>query len=55
MANSFRRMLGDSTGQGLLEYALIISIVSVAAIAALAFLGAKANNSLANDSIMVPG
>ena len=55
MINSFLRMLGDSRGQGLLEYILIVSIVSIAAIAALSFLGSKANNSLANDSLMVPG
>ncbi len=55
MIDSFRHMLCDSRGQGLLEYILIISIVSIAAFAALTFLGKKANNSLSNDSIMLPG
>ncbi len=55
MVDSFRNMLCDSRGQGLLEYILIISIVSIAAIAALNFLGRKACNSLSNDSLMVPG
>ncbi len=46
MLKIFRRLLRDERGQGLLEYALIISLVSVAAYAALTFLGSKNNNEL---------
>jgi pilus assembly protein Flp/PilA len=38
----------DDRGQGLVEYALIIALVSLVAISALKFLGAKASNSLNN-------
>ena len=41
-------MLNDDQGQGLVEYALIIALVSILAIAALKFLGAKASNTLNN-------
>jgi pilus assembly protein Flp/PilA len=41
-------MLNDDRGQGLVEYALIIALVSIIAIAALKFLGAKASNTLNN-------
>ncbi len=41
-------MLKDDRGQGLVEYALIIALVSIIAIAALKFLGAKASNTLNN-------
>jgi pilus assembly protein Flp/PilA len=41
-------MLKDDAGQGLVEYALIIALVSILAIAALKFLGAKASNTLNN-------
>jgi len=46
MPYSFRRLLRDDRGQGILEYALIISLASVAAFAALSFLGFKTNNTL---------
>jgi len=39
-------MLKDDAGQGLVEYALIIALVSIVAITALKFLGSKANNTL---------
>ncbi len=42
----FLRLLSDESGQGILEYTLIISIVSVAAFAALTALGSKSNNTL---------
>ncbi len=42
------RMLKDESGQGLVEYALIIALVSVVAIAALSVLGRKASNTLSN-------
>lgn len=41
-------MLRDDAGQGLVEYALIIALVSIVAIAALRFLGTKADNTLKN-------
>jgi Flp pilus assembly pilin Flp len=55
MISSFGHMLVDDSAQGLLEYILIVSIVSIAAIAALKFLGGKTNNTMANDSLMLPG
>jgi pilus assembly protein Flp/PilA len=39
-------MLRDDEGQGLVEYALIIALVSVVAIAALTFLGSSAQSQL---------
>jgi pilus assembly protein Flp/PilA len=41
-------MLKDDEAQGLVEYALIIALVSIIAIAALKFLGGKASNTLNN-------
>jgi pilus assembly protein Flp/PilA len=41
-------MLLDDEGQGLVEYALIIALVSVVAIVALQILGKRANNTLNN-------
>ena len=40
------RLLRDESGQGILEYTLIISIVSIAAFAALSAIGSKSNNTL---------
>ena len=40
--------LQNDQGQGLVEYALIIVLVSIVAIAALQFLGQKASNALSN-------
>jgi len=45
---TFLSMLRDDAGQGLVEYALIIALVSIVAIAALQFLGKKASNTLSN-------
>lgn len=41
-------LLVDASGQGLVEYALIIVLVAILAIAALQLLGQKSNNSLSN-------
>jgi Flp pilus assembly pilin Flp len=42
------RLFADDSAQGLVEYALIIALVSVVAIAALQALGKKASNTLSN-------
>lgn len=42
--------LRDDAGQGLVEYSLIIALISIVCIAALQALGNKANNSLTNAS-----
>jgi pilus assembly protein Flp/PilA len=47
---NFISMLNDDYGQGLVEYALIIALVSVIATTALRELGGGANNSLTNAS-----
>jgi Flp pilus assembly pilin Flp len=41
-------MLADESGQGLVEYALIISLVAIVAIGSLRVLGEKASNTLSN-------
>jgi pilus assembly protein Flp/PilA len=38
----------DESGQGLVEYALIIALVAIVAIAALQVLGQKSSNTLSN-------
>jgi Flp pilus assembly pilin Flp len=43
-----RGLLADESAQGLVEYALIIALVSIVAIAALQTLGKKASNTLSN-------
>jgi pilus assembly protein Flp/PilA len=39
-------MLQDESGQGLVEYALIIALVSLAALSIMSVLGRKISNSL---------
>jgi pilus assembly protein Flp/PilA len=46
--NFIAKFLADDSGQGLVEYALIVALVSITAIAALTVLGKKASNSLSN-------
>ncbi len=50
MLKNFTAMLYDDRGQGLVEYALIIALVSIVAIAALRLLGGRANNTLSTAS-----
>ena len=42
--NAWYQMREGESGQGLVEYALIIALVSLAAVAALGFLSGKINN-----------
>ena len=46
MRPTMLEMLADDAGQSILEYALIVSLVSVAAVSALHFRGNKTNNTL---------
>ena len=41
-------MLADEDGQGAVEYALIVTLVAIAAIASLKLLGGKVSNVLSN-------
>ena len=47
-ARSLHALVTDDSAQGLVEYALIVALVSIVAIAALRFLGSKASNTLSN-------
>ena len=44
----------DDSGQGLVEYALIIALVSIVAIGVIAIFGKKAFNSLNNSANSIP-
>ena len=46
MLKNFTTMLKNDDGQGLVEYALIIALVSIVAIAALNFLGKRTRRAL---------
>jgi pilus assembly protein Flp/PilA len=48
MLHNLYAMLRSDDGQGLIEYALVIALVAVVAIAALKLLGGKVNNTLNN-------
>jgi pilus assembly protein Flp/PilA len=48
MFRTFIAMVHNDEGQGLVEYSLIIALVSIVAIAALTVLGAKASNTLSS-------
>ena len=47
---TFVQMLKDDAGQGLVEYAIIIALVSIVAIVTLKALGGRANNALSSAS-----
>ncbi len=48
MRNTIARFWKDESGQGLVEYALILFLVSIVVIVALTTLGKKTNNVLNN-------
>ncbi len=48
MLEKFTAMLRNDDGQGLVEYALIIALVSIVAITALTLLGGKVTNAFSN-------
>ena len=48
MVQTTVRFLADESGQGLVEYALIVALVSIVAIASLRVLGQSASNTLSN-------
>jgi len=50
MLNSIRTRLADESGQALIEYALIVSLISVIAIAALTLTGHSISDILGNIS-----
>ena len=50
MTRTFKEMLASDSGESLVEYALIIALVSIVAVAALRTLGEKVGNSLNNAS-----
>lgn len=48
MLNSIKRFWQDESGQGLVEYALILFLIAIVVIVALTTLGKKTNNVLTN-------
>ena len=46
--NSLRRLHSDETGQGLVEYALIIAVIAIAVILAMVFLRGQIENIFSN-------
>ncbi len=51
---AIRAFIVDDSGQGLVEYALIIAMVSIVAIAGLSLLGSKAQNTFNNAGSQLP-
>jgi pilus assembly protein Flp/PilA len=48
MLNAIKRFWNDESGQGLVEYALILFLIAIVVIVALTTLGQKTNNVLTN-------
>ena len=44
----FANLLRDQSGQGLVEYALVLTLIAVVCVAALAFLGKRSSNVYSN-------
>ena len=57
MKNFFRNLFSDESGQGMVEYGLIIALVAVVAITLLSTLGGKIKGvfSSANDALTSAG
>ena len=49
-----RRLAASESGQGLVEYGVIVMLVGIACIIGLVFFGHKANNTLNNDQMTLP-
>ena len=48
MLKQLKRFWSEESGQGLIEYALILFLIAIVVIAALTILGEKANNVFTN-------
>lgn len=46
-------LLADERGQALVEYSLAIALVTLVAVASMAFFGRKVNNSLGSSSALI--
>jgi pilus assembly protein Flp/PilA len=46
--SNFLAFVKNDDGQGLIEYSLVIALVSIVSVGALQFVGAHANNTLTN-------
>lgn len=46
-------VLTDESGQGLVEYSLVVSLVALAAVAAMALFGRRLNNNLGSSSTLI--
>ena len=53
--NETNSFLADDSGQGLVEYALILGLMAIVVIVSLRVFGAKNNNSLSNSANQIPG
>ncbi len=53
--SAFHEMLADETAQGLVEYAFVITLVALAAIAALRLVEGRTENILNNAALAIPG
>ncbi len=54
MKTSLYSLCIDDSGQGLVEYALIISFIALIAFGAMVYLGKKDVNSLSNSANQIP-